>query len=91
MSFLITELELLGPSISVKLAKEIVQESTKELYRYKKHTRNCRRIHLEESYFACAMDEYIKNEKFDKTRKCRFEIHCLEDLDASLPSLDGSP
>ena len=58
--------------------------------RYKKHTRNCRRVHLE-SYFACAMEEYITNEEFDKTRKCRFEIHDLEKLDASLPSLDGSP
>ena len=86
MSLLINELELLGRSISAKLAKEIVRESTNLLYRHKKHTRNCRRVHLEESYFACAMDEYIKNEKFDKTRKCRFEMNCLEDSDASLPS-----
>ena len=56
MSFLISELELLGRNISAKLDKEIVQDLTNELYRYKKHTRKCRRVYLEESYFACAMD-----------------------------------
>ena len=39
MSFLITELEQHGRSKSAKLAKEIVQKSINELYRFKKHTR----------------------------------------------------
>ena len=85
------ELDLLSRRLDTKVTKEIVQLATNELYKNKKHSRKCCRIRLLESYFACAMNEFLNNQNFDKSRRCKFEITFFEDSDGSLPSLNGSP
>ena len=90
MSYLVPELDLLSRSLDTKVTKEIVQLATNELYKNKKHSRKCCRIRLLESYFACAMNEFLNNQN-NKSRKFKFEITFLEDSDGSLSSLNGSP
>ena len=91
MTYLVPELDLLSRSLDTKVSKETVQLGTNELYKNKKHLRKCCRTRLLDFYFACAMSEFLNNQDFDKSRKCKFEITFFEDSDRSLPCLNGSP
>ena len=60
-------------SMFSSFGRKNVRDRTALLYRKKTHTNNCNRVKHEQSFYSCALVEYIAGKKFILRRKCHFE------------------